>query len=333
MHFGLVLGKLPKKVTHLAMKILFISYNRLGDAVLSSGLLAYLIRQHPNAQITIACGPVPAPLLALAPKVVKLIKLNKLPLVGHWRQLWAQTVGQRWDMVVDLRSSLMAWLLWTRKRKILYPREIYSHRIYQLARVFDLQDPPAPELWLRPQHKRAAEEWLEFQNPILALGPIANWGGKQWPIERYLELARRLTAPNGLLPGARVAVFGAEHERAAAIPLLNGLPVVQAIDLMGQIDLPTVLACLKRCDLYVGNDSGLMHTAAAAQIPTLGLFGPSREEIYGPWGDHAAAVRTDRSFEDIRSDPAYDYRKNNTWMTSLSVDKVEAATRELMAEL
>ncbi|MFP6726105.1 MAG: glycosyltransferase family 9 protein, partial [Alphaproteobacteria bacterium] len=82
---------------------------------------------------------------------------------------------------------------------------------------------------------------------------------------------------------------------------------------------------------YVGNDSGLMHTAAAADIPTLGLFGPSREEMYGPWGNRAAAVRTDRSYDDIRNEPAYDYRKQDTWMTTLSVDKVETAARELMA--
>ena len=96
-------------------------------------------------------------------------------------------------------------------------------------------------------------------------------------------------------------------------------------------ELPVVLACLARCDLYVGNDSGLMHMSAAAPIPTLGLFGPSREELYGPWGGRAAAVRTDRSFADIRNDPAYDYRKQDSWMNTLPVEKVEAAARELLS--
>ena len=301
--------------------------------MLSTGLLAHLIHRHTNAQITIACGPVPAPLLALAPKVEYLIELRKSPSGGHWRRLWAQTVTQRWDMVVDLRSSLMAWLLWTRQRKILMSSRDNSHRVRHLAQVFDLPDPPAPQLWSRPHHVRAAADWLPNGKPILALGPTANWGGKQWPVDRYLELAKRLTAPDGLLPRARVAVFGAGDERNLVFPLLNGLPVDQTIDLMGCIDLPTVFACLKRCDLYVGNDSGLMHTAAAAQVPTLGLFGPSRDEIYGPWGPHAASVRTDRSFDDICNDPAYDYRKQDTWMTTLSVDKVEGAVRELVSKL
>ncbi len=320
-----------KETAQPAMNILFISHNRLGDAVLSTGLLAHLIRRHPNARITIACGPVPAPLLALAPNVEKLIELHKSPIAGHWRRLWAQTAGQRWDLVVDLRSSLMAWLLWARQRRILRPTTDHSHRVCHLAQVLGLPYSPAPELWLRPEHKQAAADWLPFHKPILALGPTANWGGKQWPIKRFLELTQRLAAPQGVLPGARVAVFGADGERAEAMPLLQGLPRHQVIDLMGRIGLPTVLACLKRCDLYVGNDSGLMHIAAAADIPTLGLFGPSREEMYGPWSNRAATVRTDRSFDDIRNDPGYDYRKQDTWMTTLSVDKAEAAARELLA--
>jgi ADP-heptose:LPS heptosyltransferase len=313
------------------VKILFISHNRLGDAVLSTGLLAHLGRQYPGAEITVACGPTPAPLLALAPNVVELIALEKAPLAGHWRKLWRQTAPRRWDLVVDLRASLMAWLLWARQRRVLMGNSDEHHRVDHAAQVLDLQPSPAPELWRRPSHDAAAAAHLPRGGPVLALGPTANWGGKQWPIERFTDLARRMTGSNGPLAGARVAVFGAGNERAAAQALLDDLPRDQIVDLIGRIELPVVLACLARCDLYVGNDSGLMHMAAAAPIPTLGLFGPSREELYGPWGDRAAAVRTDRSFADIRNDPVYDYRKQDSWMNTLSVEKVEAAARELLA--
>jgi len=152
-------------------------------------------------------------------------------------------------------------------------------------------------------------------------------------MDRFLQLAQRLTGPDGLLPGARVAVFGAPNERAAAQPLLDGLPGEQLIDLIGRIDLPEVLACLGRGDLFIGNDSGLMHMAAAAGIPTLGLFGPSREELYGPWGGKAASVRTDLGFDDIRNDPAYDYHSQDSWMDTLSVEKVETAARALLTKI
>ena len=315
------------------MKILFISHNRLGDAVLSTGLLAHLISRYPDARITIACGPVPAPLLALAPNVTKVIVMEKAPMAGHWRRLWRHTVAQRWDLVVDLRASVLAWLLWSGERRVLVAKGDRLHRVRHVAEVLDLPVPPAPELWKRPAHDTAAAGLLPDQGPILALGPAANWGGKQWPIARFTDLARRLTAPDGPLPAAKVAVFGAANERPAAQGLLDGLGKGQVIDLIGRIELPVVLACLGRCDLYIGNDSGLMHMAAAANIPTLGLFGPSREELYGPWGETAAFVRTDRSFDDIRNDPAYDYRKQDSWMMTLSVEKAETAARDLLARV
>ncbi|HJM90300.1 MAG: glycosyltransferase family 9 protein [Alphaproteobacteria bacterium] len=313
------------------MKILFISHNRLGDAVLSTGLLAHLVRAYPEARLTIACGPAPAPLLRLAPNVDTVFVMEKAPLAGHWRRLWQQAVTQRWDLVVDLRASLLAWLLWSRQRKVLRPNAVSLHRVRHVAGVLNLPEPPpAPELWLRPEHEQAAGEHLPAGGPILALGPTANWGGKQWPIERFLHLARRLISPGGLLPGGRVAVFGGLNERTAAQPLLNGLPGDQLIDLIGRIDLPVVLACLARADCFIGNDSGLMHMAAAVQVPTLGLFGPSREELYAPWGDKAAFVRTDLGFDDIRNNPAYDYCCQDSWMDTLSIEKVETAVHALL---
>ena len=83
-----------------------------------------------------------------------------------------------------------------------------------------------------------------------------------------------------------------------AAPLLAALP--EAIDLVGRLSLPEVAACLARCALFVGNDSGLMHLAAAAGTPTLGLFGPTSAAEYAPAGPRGAAVlsKSDR-MEDL----------------------------------
>jgi ADP-heptose:LPS heptosyltransferase len=70
-----------------------------------------------------------------------------------------------------------------------------------------------------------------------------------------------------------------------------------------------------------------MHIAAAAGIPTLGLFGPSRDERYGPWGENAAAVRTPESFETLMARAA---TSNGTLMGSLSVETVESAAVALL---
>ena len=68
-----------------------------------------------------------------------------------------------------------------------------------------------------------------------------------------------------------------------------------------------------------------MHMAAAAEIPTVGLFGPSRPENYRPWGDLSAAVRTEKPYEELVGGPGYDHRTTDTMMDSLSVDSVVEA--------
>ena len=92
------------------------------------------------------------------------------------------------------------------------------------------------------------------------------------------------------MQGAIAAVLAGpgETERAMAAPLLAALP--DAIDLAGRLSLPEAAACLARAALYVGNDSGLMHLAAASGAPTLGLFGPTPVAEYAPAGPRAVAV-------------------------------------------
>ena len=75
------------------MNILFITSNRLGDTVLSTGLLGYLIASHADARITIVCGPVPAPLFAATPNVVRVISLAKRGWSLHSLGLSLATAG------------------------------------------------------------------------------------------------------------------------------------------------------------------------------------------------------------------------------------------------
>lgn len=313
------------------MKILFITSNRIGDAILSTGLMGWLADAHPDAWLTVAAGPAAAPLFADMPRLERLVPFSKQRRAGHWLGLWRSCVSTHWDMVVDLRGSAIGWLLWTHKRAIHRPQFSPEHRIVQLARVLDLAAPPDPRIWCGDKHWQAAERIAPGPGAYLAIGPTANWRGKQWPAERFAELVAKLTGPSGALPGARVMVFGGPGEAEMAAPLLRAIPETKRIDLIGKTDLLTAYACLRKAALYVGNDSGLMHLAAAAGIPTLGLFGPSKEIHYAPWGAHTMAVRGTQSFEDIISAPGYDYRSDDCHMTSLSVAKVEHAAGELLA--
>jgi len=313
------------------MRILFITSTRIGDAVLSTGLLTHLIERYPSARLTIACGPAAAPLFAAVPNLDRVIVVAKRPYGLHWLYLWLRCLPRFWYMVVDLRRSIIGYtLLASRRRRVGRARE-GVHKIRQLAETLGLSEPPAPRLWTAAAHEEAAARLVpKAGGPVLAIGPTANWRGKQWPAGNFVALIARLTAPKGPFPNARVAVFAAPDEREQALPVIESVPAQRRLDLAGAVDLPTAFACLKRCDFFVGNDSGLMHLAAAAGIPTLGLFGPSKPEHYAPWGPRAAYITTEKSYDELVGAPGYDHRTTGTLMESLSVDAAIAAAEALL---
>ena len=310
------------------MDILFVTATRIGDAVLSTGLLGYLIERYPAARLTIAAGPVAAPLFEAVPRLERLIIVRKRRFSLHWLELYRAVAARRWDLVVDLRGSTVAWLLRARERRVMAKGDKHENRVRQLARLFDVDPPPAPRLWCAPAHERAAKALIPGEGAVLAIGPASNWRGKQWRAERFAEVAQRLTGPEGVFAGARVAVMAAAHERLQAEPLLAAISQARVIDLIGRTDLLTASAVLRRASLFIGNDTGLMHIAAASGVPTLGLFGPSPIDQYAPWGPHTAVVRTADPPETMFPD-GFDPRTTDTLMDSLSVEAVEEAVRLL----
>src|SRR5713101_6802638 len=298
------------------MHILFVTATRIGDAMLSTGLLAYLIERHPGAQLTIAAGPVAGPLFEAVPGLERLAVMEKRRWSLHWLPFYTAVVTRRWDLVVDLRGSALAWLLRSGERRVMAKGEEGEHRVRQLGRLFDLDPPPSPRLWTAPHHDRAANALVPLGGPVLAIGPAANWRGKQWRAERFAELALRLTATDGPLPGMRVAVLAAAHERAQAAPLLAAPAPGGVIDLVGRTDLLTAAAVLRRASLFIGNDTGLMHIAAAAGTPTLGLFGPTQAARYAPWGVRTAVAQTAIPSLELYGED-FDHRTTDTMMDSL----------------
>ena len=276
------------------MRVLFVSSTRIGDAVLSTGLLDHLLRAHPDARFTVACGPVAEGVFARMPRRDATIVLAKRPLSLHWLDLWRRAAATHWDLVVDLRGSGLAWSLRARRRAVMRGGRRRGHRVGHIAETLSVTPPPPPVTWTAPEDECHVSALLGGPQPFLALGPTANWSGKVWPAERFHDLARALTVREGLLPGARVVVLGGPGtaEREAVAPLLRALAKHRGdlLDLVGALSLPQAAALLRRAALFVGNDSGLMHLSAAAGAPTLGLFGPTPADEYAPVGRAARAV-------------------------------------------
>lgn len=316
------------------MRILFITSSRIGDAVLSTGLLRHIEQTWPQAKVTIVCGPLVTSLFAGYPLLDQIIPLRKQKHNAHWLKLWQCTIGTPWDMVIDLRNSAVSRLLRARRRFI-FGRHINAktHKVEQNAAVMRLPDPPAPHLWFSKDQKAAALNFISEGRPVLAVGPTANWIGKTWPAERFIEIIEFMTGEEGVMPGARVVVFAAPGEEPAARQILSSIPEARQIDMIAKTDPGTAAATLARCDFYIGNDSGLMHCAAACGVPTLGLFGPSYPEIYAPWGPHTRFVQTPENFDQLIDFPGYSVQTlNHSLMESLSVDAVKTAITKFWAE-
>ncbi len=291
-------------------KVLFVTSNRIGDCVISSGVIREIARQIPGAAITVACGRPPAPFFRSAPHVEQVIILDKKKLAGHWFGLWEQVVGTRWDMVIDIRGSALSYLI-PAKRRVVYNRgwETGLRKVEMISKMMGASAPLDPEIFLDARARLDAETVIGPQlrtgpgpGPILALAPIAHQPGKSWPADRWGELVERLKA-EPRFKGWRFMAVGGPGDRAPATPALEAAGPL-GVDVVGKGDILASAAAIDGAALFVGNDSGLMHVAAALGRPTLGLFGPTEWWLYGPWGPRtrtAASNQTRGEFAPIEA--------------------------------
>ena len=299
-------------------QVLFVTSNRIGDCVISSGIIREIGRQIPGAEITVACGRPPAPFFRSAPGVARVIVLDKKKAAGHWFDLWKQVRGTHWALVIDIRGSALGYLL-RANRRIVYNRshETGLAKVDMVTRLMGAPAPLEPELFIDEKARAEAAAVIDpalttGSGPIIALAPIAHQPGKSWPADRWGELVERLKA-EPRFAGWRFMPVGGPGDRPPATPALEAAGPL-AIDFVGKGDILASAAAIDRATLFVGNDSGLMHVAAAAGKPTLGLFGPTEWWLYGPRGPRTSiaasnpvrgefapieALTTDRVFEAV----------------------------------
>jgi ADP-heptose:LPS heptosyltransferase len=267
------------------MRILFIASSRIGDAVISCGILEHLRVTYPEAKFTVAVGVVAADVFARLPGMERRIVFDKERFDLHWPRLWAKLAWHVWDIVVDVRGSGLALFLVARRRHMIRGGRRPGRRYEQLGEAMGLLPAPLPVAWTSSEDESAAAALLPAGDVYIGLGPTSAIAAKIWPPERFVAVFHALAAEH---PGARAVIFAGPGaaERALAAPVLAAIP--GAIDLVGRLELPQAAACLRRVEIFIGNDSGLMHLAAAGGAPTLGLFGPSRADQYAPAGRQTA---------------------------------------------
>jgi heptosyltransferase-2 len=288
------------------VKLLVRATNWVGDAILSIPALSALRARWPDAEISVLARPWVADLYRDQGLVDRLIHFDHR---GRHRgplgveRLARELRAERFDSAVLFQNAFeAAWIAWragiperigyardargpllTKSIPVPLPGEIPAHEsnyYLELLRRAGWID-ALPEI--RPVRLRLAPEALERAENFLrdsgcppdslrvAFGAGAAYGtAKCWPANRYAELARLLVSEYG----ARVLLFGAASEAAVAaeVELGAGDGIINLIGRSAIGDLPALLA---RCRLFIGNDSGAMHVAAAVGLPVVAVFGPT----------------------------------------------------------
>ncbi len=283
----------------------------IGDVLQSTALVSALRRALPQARIGYAVGPWSRAVLESNPKLDELVDAGPIvggrprPLAAYLRLARRLRRG-RWDACFVLERSplfsLVAWLAGIRDRigpdergrgvaltvrVPIRPRRQEAEACLDLARAVGVRVEEADlrtEFYVSPSDEEEVRRLLPpdvGSLVVLAPGGGINPGmaltAKRWPPERFGAVAATLASA-----GRTPVVIGGpqDHELAAQLAESAGVPV---INLCGRLSLRGCGALLRRAELFIGNDTGVMHLAAAVGTPVVALFGPTDPAIYGPY--------------------------------------------------
>jgi ADP-heptose:LPS heptosyltransferase len=284
------------------VEILVLHPGALGDIILSLPAMKILRDRFGDAGITLAANTDFASTVASA-YVSRIRSLSTLPI----HRLY--TSAPLFDEEKELWLSYDRILSWTghacasyaTKLSTLHPTVIVApwkpgpDEGRHVSRIFaDSLDPwfqtlkslPVAEIKVDPDDCRMADEWLHRQGwregiPLVALHPGAGSSQKRWSQKKFLELARCLL-PYGtllILEGPAEPGLG----RALVAELSPGA-------ILASLPLRLLAAVLRQARIYIGNDSGIAHLAAAMAIRSVVLFGPTAPPHWAPAGDHVSIL-------------------------------------------
>ena len=298
-------------------EILFLAPRDLGETILATGVLAQIVR--PGDVLTVSASEEAASLFRAAPATR--IWLPRPAVLSFCA--FARAHGARYETLIDGQRRLAGRIAPAARKIRLRPAPVLQHRVEAWGIAAGTAASPAPTLWIDAAARAEAASIVPQHGRLLVLAPGGAGAAKRWPWERFAATARRLLG--GVLAGAQVLVLGAAaRDREVASALVRSLDAdgIAAIDAGGKLDLLAAGALLERATLCLGNDNVLTHIAAAAQAPTLTLFGPTDERVRAPYGPRARTLRG--------APWSVSLAQAQASMRALSVDAVEAAAIELL---
>jgi heptosyltransferase I len=186
---------------------------------------------------------------------------------------------------------------------------LIGHKTPMLDAVFPC-DPMATETVSNRLRKHGMTDFA-------ILNPGAGWGAKQWPVERYGQLAQRLAKQ-----GVRSIInFGPNEEALAREAEAASAGTAQAMS----FSIGELIAVTRRARLFVGGDTGPMHLAAALHVPVVALFGPTDPARNGPFRTDSIVLRNSNSPTSLTH-----HHEADPGLLEITVDQVTEAATQLL---
>lgn len=273
-------------------RILVVRLGAMGDVIHALPGVASLKHGFPRSHITWVIRPRWMPLIENNPFVDEVIPLERNARGIH--AMWRKLRAQRFDLAVDFQGLVQSALVaaasradrivglhrsqaWERWASLFYSTEVLTNSVHVVDRNLELAAAAGASSTLRvfPIPEASPEGDLPEEKFVLA-SPLAGWGAKQWPLEFFDDLARRLEMP--------LVVNGPPD----SAPELQKIPGAH-VHLSG---LRGLIHATRRAHAVVGVDSGPMHLAAALQKPGVAIFGPTDPARNGPYGGSLRVLRS-----------------------------------------
>ncbi len=309
-----------KKMSHSAIKkILVRTPNWVGDAVMTLPALQALGELYNGAEISILAKKAVIPIYENNPAVADIIEYQAdyKGLKGRF-QLSKKLRTEQFQLAVlfqnafdaafisflsripervgygrDMRSSLLTEAVpFTDEIKKLHHIDYYLNIIKSLG-MADKEKRPWPRLYPRAAELAEAESFISKKGlagkPLIGAAPGASFGpAKMWAPERFAESLIKLSEDTGAVP----LIFGGPGDIKVTDKVFELIrdKVPSAQNLAGKTTLRQCIALLNKLSLFITNDSGAMHMAAALSVPTVALFGSTDPMLTGPTGKHTSVV-------------------------------------------
>lgn len=299
-------------------RILIISPNWIGDAVMAQPLLRLLRARAPGRPIDVLAPPGVAPVWRQMAEVDEVIETpfrhGALQLKQRWqcaRRLRRRGYGDAYVLPNTLKFALIPWLAGIARRvgyrgesryglinRMHYddpaaPRPMvafYAALAAAPGAALAAQAPPRPALHVAAEQIAAVCARLDLapERPLVVFAPGAEFGAaKRWPAAHFAALAQAVLAQQ---PQAQVALLGSPNDGAVCSEIVALSAMDGVINLAGATSLADAIALIARAAAVVSNDSGLLHIASALNRPVIALYGPTDPDHAPPFSDIARSM-------------------------------------------